>query len=281
MELLELPTELLEHILRPHALLACKDESMPHETIMREIVVLLRLLATCTSIRAVLKPDAAKLLATFGVSSFEALAVALALKAVQMPCGGNRIGFEFASVALAPDTGRGSDVLGSHKRLAVYAQILQRHPRARAVIDAHCGPTAPRAIATQYSVQRGELVVSELAKRGVDRSRLAVAGHGRRVSASDALQESEHPNTGSARRGYGWAEVFVTIDGTELPARPDYYSAASATSHPAAGPSSSIAFNWWRAAPGEEDDSDDDNDEDMQGPGPAVAGGRRSRCVIS
>ena len=69
--------------------------------------------------------------------------------------------------------------------------------------------------------------------------------------------------------------------GTELPARPDYYSAASATSHPAAAPSSSVAFNWWRAAPGEEEDSDDDNDEDMQGPGPAVAGGRRSRCVIS
>ena len=60
----------------------------------------------------------------------------------------------------------------------------------------------------------------------------------------------------------------------------DLYT-AHATSHPAAAPSSSVAFNWWRAAPGEEEDSDDDNDEDMQGPGPAVAGGRRSRCVIS
>ena len=168
--LLDLPIELLENILHVHV----HGKSEPVERV-GSIATLAILSGACKLFRAVLAHDAAKLLAQLGVSSFETAAIALALKQAELPDGGNRIGFEFASVGLAAEDGRGSDVPGSRSRIAVYASVLRRHPRACATVHAHCGPTAPRGIAMQYSIQRGELVMSELAQHGVASSRLAVA----------------------------------------------------------------------------------------------------------
>lgn len=186
-----------------------------------------------------------------GVDSWEQLALALALKSCEQPDGGNRIGFMFASFDIA--TNAGSDVQGSIDRLDTYARIMRSHSRATAVVEAHCGPVrscsasncrakaskhdecesrpiyvwrlqgAPGSIAHSYSLKRAELVVRELERRGVGSDRLDTVGHGKRVSSSSAVQRSTHPNARSAQAGFGWAEIFISLDGLEMPARPDFY----------------------------------------------------------
>jgi hypothetical protein len=48
-----------------------------------------------------------------------------------------------------------------------------------------------------------------------------VRGWGKRLTRRAA--RSEHPNGDAARAGYGWGEIFLSVHGMELPARPEYY----------------------------------------------------------
>ena len=101
-----------------------------------------------------------------------------------------------------------------------------------------------------------------LENEGVERSRLFVFGHGKSLSASAAvLEHSTHPNAAPARSGYGWAEIFIDLDGVELPARPDYYGR---------GARSDNRVPRWRrlfggAGSDEEEESDADEDGEVQG----------------
>jgi len=161
------------------------------------------------------------LLEHFGVCTWEELAIVLALKSCEMTDGGNRICFTFASVQIAWESH------GTRERLDTYSRILHRHPRALAVVEAHCGPGAPPEIAHAYSLERADLVVHALQRRGVSAARVSQIGHGKRVSASSAVLRSNHPNAKSAQSGYGWAEIFVHINSLEVPARPDFYPPVS------------------------------------------------------
>ena len=76
-------------------------------------------------------------------------------------------------------------------------------------------------------MERCRVVSSELVCAGAPAERIVLVSHGRKVAASTALHHtSSHPNANSAKAGYGWAEMFIQIDGLEMPARPDFYSAA-------------------------------------------------------
>lgn len=232
--LLELPHEIVEDILQivvgitvcGHPNDDSKEEAGRPTDAVEGVMLLLKLRSTCAPFRSMLEQRSKLMLRRHGVSTLEQLAVAVALAPCEMEDGGNRVGFEFASIALAGDDGEGSDVTGSRSRISTYAAILRRHKRANVSVEAHCGPTAPPSIAHAYSMERANLVVSELARHGISRSRITPIGHGKRVSASSALRESEHPNAASAKSGFGWAEIFVKLDGIELPRRPDFYVAA-------------------------------------------------------
>jgi len=212
------------------------------------------------------------LLEAKGVHSWEHLAILVALKACEDTDGGNRIGFQFASFDIASEDGGGSDVKGSMQRVATYAAILRQHERAKAVIEAHTGPTAPTGIAHAYSVQRAKLITAELARLGVMRERITPIGNGKQISASRAVRSSVHPNAGSAARGYGWAEIFLHIDGVELPPRPDYYPPSERTCH--------ASFSGVRAEFNDVscDDNDDSDDGDIRGRD--VHDRRRFRCIV-
>jgi hypothetical protein len=42
---------------------------------------------------------------------------------------------------------------------------------------------------------------------------------------------STHPYTALAKKGKGWVEIFLELDGIELPSRPDYYKGFVAVNH--------------------------------------------------
>ena len=227
-----------------------------------DVILLVKLCSTCQQFRKILnglkepmgiaKHPGRSLFDYFGVTSWEQLAIVAALIEAQEPDGGQRIGFEFASERIARESGGSSDVRNSRARIAAHAAILRRHKRVVASIEAHTGPTAPPGIADHYCMRRAELVAHELQRCGCDQSQLRKVSHGLRVSSSQAILQSKHPNAHSAKCGYGWAEIFLQIDGIELPARPDFYQGH----RPAHGP---------RIV-----DEDD-----------AVGGHARRRCVIS
>ena len=256
MALLDLPPELLELTLQ---LAVGELVDVP------AVATLVTARAVCKSFRALLDGLFAPRL---DGQSWEHLAIAVALKSCEDEEGGCRIGFEFASVSLADEDadGRGSDVPGSRARLDAFAAILRRHARAYASCEAHCGPTAPPMIARTYSEERAAIVVDALVERGVDRRRVPPGGHGKAVSAGPAIRNSEHPNAASARSGFGWAEIFVALDGVELPARPDFYDIPRPENRIPGPP---------RLDDGESDDDDDD------APGAPAAAARRQFCVIS
>ena len=297
-ELLDLPHEIVEDILKivvgtavgaePNDSDGAPKEAIKPTDAVEGVMLLLKLRSTCAPFRSLLDQRSKLVLRRHGVSTWEQLVLAVALKSCEMADGGNRIGFEFASIALAGDDGEGSDVAGSRSRIGVYAAILKRHKRASVTVEAHCGPTAPPSIAHAYSLERANLVVNELTRHGISRSRITPVGHGKRVSASSALRESAHPNAASARSGFGWAEIFVQLDGLEQPRRPDFYSAAQppggggggAASCASGGLALLLRVRAGRAgaaassaAPDDSDDDDDDDDDDENGQGGGGGGG--------
>lgn len=228
--LCHLPHDVLECILQasiaPHGW--SFDRDWPSVSIITTIArfcascKLLRSLSTCVK-----ASDGTSLLKYHGVRTWEQLAVAVAVRACREDDGGNRIGFEFASPSIASDDGQGSDVMLSLQRCAAFGEIASRHPRARVVIESHCGPTAPQGISTSYSMRRADAIVQELQKVGCgNRQRILTVPYGKRVSTSEAIYMSTHPNSKSAKRGFGWAEIRIVLDGLEFPQPPDYILAA-------------------------------------------------------
>ena len=133
-----------------------------------------------------------------------------------------QVGFGLADIMLDKDDGRESCVQNSRGRLRAVADALHMHPSAKALIDAHVGLTAPGGIAMSYSARRGSVIAAVLVmNHNIAVDRLRVRCWGKRVAKRAA--KSAHPNSESARAGYGWGEVFLLMDGVELPARPDYY----------------------------------------------------------
>ena len=84
-------------------------------------------------------------------------------------------------------------------------------------------------------------------------------------AARSAQRVASTPNAASARSGFGWAEIFVALDGVELPARPDFYDIPR--------PENRIP-----GPPRLDDGESDDDDDDAAPPSPTV---RRQFCVIS
>jgi hypothetical protein len=224
MKLLGLPLDLLSHVLEDHVIESNRAHQLDVHSLMRALV----LRGTCKALRQLLMnggtaSNAEALLEQYGVASMEHLAIAMCIRACNMSDGGNRIGFQYASTEIDDELGESSGVPNSRARIQAFAAILKRHPRATAKIEAHCGPAAPPRIAVLYSEERARKVMHELATSSVACDRVALIGHGKTVTTSTAMQLSRHPNSASARSGYGWVEIFIQIDGLELPARPDYY----------------------------------------------------------
>lgn len=238
----------------------------------------------------------------YGVTKWEHVAIAVALKAAEIADdGGIRVGFKFASMELDDDdldnrndnpVSQVSQVPGSRARIAVFGEILRRHPRATARVEAHTGPTCPNQVAFHYSTERAEMVARELAEGHlISRGRLTAVGHGKRLSASRAvLMHSTHPNAGSARSGYGWAEIFISIDGIELPARPDFYDAASHGEPPDTPLQGALRVRVGRLDPGlaalfgalaRANENDANADEDISPTAPEHGTSSTRRCVIS
>lgn len=270
-----LPPEMLEEIVQ---------QLIPHSPIdIATVIDLARTRTICLTLKGIIdrlkeRPHhTATIRERYGVTRWEHVAIAVALKEAEIKNdGGMRIGFKFASMDLDDDEEdeednegpQGSRVPGSRPRIGVFAAILERHPRATARVDAHTGPTCPSHIAQFYSAERAEVVVHELAQcHGISRGRLTAVGHGKRLSASPAvLEHSTHPNAASARSGYGWAEVFISIDGIQLPARPDFYDAASLAEPPNAsrhGASGRLAMGarWLFRGGMQENDHDEEDGE--------------------
>ena len=139
-------------------------------------------------------------------SGLEEIAVRCAVRDL-IRRGGALVGFEFAGTALDDEAGTDSAIPGSRAILRAWARLLQRHPQVRVHIDAHVGPTAPRALAGVYSRRRGLSVATELMACGVAPGRLSLCGWGKLLVRRAAC--SSHPNSAPARMGYGWAELFA------------------------------------------------------------------------
>ena len=136
---------------------------------------------------------------------------------------------------------------------------------------------APTSIAPMYSQKRAHIVVAELQRAGVDKARVSTVGHGKRVSTSAALRRSSHPNSSSAKKGFGWAEVFVHLDGAELPPRPDYYQGGRSVGRRAGAPIDDVFYHEEGAVDSESDERESEDDGSDLG---ATVQRRRS-CVIS
>lgn len=150
----------------------------------------------------------------------------------------NRVGFNFASLALdeyvhRPDEGEPS-LGGTQSRIRNVSQMLLKYPMLRVHIDAHVGLSAPCMIAQPYSEERASLVAFELEALGVPSERITTSGWGKTVT--EVALTSAHPNSASAKSGYGWAEMFFILDAPHserqrvLPPRPDYYADIPPTS---------------------------------------------------
>ena len=225
--------------------------------------------------------------ASGAVSSLEQLAVLRAVHSL-VERGGALVGFEFAGAGLDDEAGTDSGVVGTRAILGAWARVLRRHPRLRVRIDAHCGPTAPRALARVYSRKRGLRVAAELAAGGVSMGRIEIAGWGKALARRAA--RSRHPCCEPARMGCGWAEVYVlwpaegSREAMEMPTRADVYQHArvaatggsGARAMPRAQPADEMSDGSEASetdGAAEEDDEDDEDDEaeDERGPGAADA----------
>lgn len=135
----------------------------------------------------------------------------------------NRIGFDFASTIIDEDNGTASQIQGSKTRVNAVGMILEQFGHVRCLIEAHCGTAAPARFATVFSRSRGEAVSGELIDFAIQNAadRVTMNPWGRRVTQRAAL--SEHKNGSIAREGRGWVEVYLVLDGLELPRRPPYY----------------------------------------------------------
>jgi hypothetical protein len=171
----------------------------------------------------------------------------------------NRIGFQMASVDIldedheedeGEDDGASATIRGNLQRVDKVRILLQAFPRLRVTVDSHCGTFGPLGIAGTFSRARGMVVVDELTRSGHSNSntgedadgdsvmgalvdRVTLNAWGRRISDHAAMVGggSTHPYTTLAKQGKGWVEMYLDLDGIELPCRPDFYKGFFAVNH--------------------------------------------------
>ncbi|CAJ1936275.1 unnamed protein product [Cylindrotheca closterium] len=166
----------------------------------------------------------------------------------------NRIGFDYASAEIAMDSSdddsdnssdndidtiersiRSTKVRGSLERIYLISHMMTIFPSMTVRVDAHCGTIAPSGIAENFSRTRGIAVQYALENcfddiyEGNDidvTDRITVQPWGRRAALAVASQTS-HPFGDLARHGKGWVEIYVDLDGMQLPSRPSFYNGLS------------------------------------------------------
>jgi hypothetical protein len=174
----------------------------------------------------------------------------------------NRIGFDLASLAIdssAQHATHADDIQDSMARIFAVRRIAHRFPETRILIEAHTGTIAPPYIGVYFSRSRGEAVGLALLWQQedgafhLDTTRMHVTGWGIRISQA-AARDLLHPHGALARRGKGWAEIYLVHGRADLqlPSRPDFYQGVVP---PGVGEI------------GEDDASDDTSDDDDDGDG--------------
>lgn len=135
--------------------------------------------------------------------------------------------------------------------LSRLAAVLRRHQSITVSIEGHCGLEAPRAIGFQFTRERANSVKTVLVSHGISDDRLAVRG----FSNTRPLVWRLGDRAGSANRR---VELYVNINGLEVPARTNEF---------AQPPSTSLdAFHLLRVylfddEAGEDDEGEDDDDD--------------------
>lgn len=142
---------------------------------------------------------------------------------VKYPEYSAQVGFVFAGIMVDSDDGGAySGLYHSRSRINVIEEAMQRHPNATVVIDAHVGSAASLDIAVSLSVRRGAVIAAMLVEQHkISVERITVRAWGKRLLSH--ARESSHPTGRAARAGHGWADLFMELEGTELPGRPAYY----------------------------------------------------------
>lgn len=139
--------------------------------------------------------------------------------------------------------------------LARLAEVLRRHDTITVSIEGHCGLEAPRAIGFQFTRERANSVKEVLVGHGIADERLAVRG----FSNTRPLIWRLGDRAGSANRR---VELYVNINGVEVPTRKNEFAAPPNTSLDAFHLLRVYLFD---AGGDDEDDSstnDDDDDDD-------------------
>ena len=163
----------------------------------------------------------------------------------------NRIGFDYASTDVDIDNSdddgdernddeevsidraiRKTKVRKSLDRIYLISRLMTKFPSLIVRVDAHCGTIAPSGIAGSFSQARGMAVRYALENcfdeiytgNEIDvTDRIHIQAWGRRVALAAASQRS-HPFGDLARQGKGWVELYVQLDGMQLPQRPSFYN---------------------------------------------------------
>lgn len=167
----------------------------------------------------------------------------------------NRIGFDYASTEIEMDDDddddcddnsenqedaigraiRNTKVKGSLERIYLISHLMIIFPSMTVRVDAHSGTIAPSGIAESFSRTRGIAVRYKLENCFVDiyqgnevdvADRITVQSWGRRAALEVAAQAS-HPFGDLARQGKGWVEIYVDLDGMQVPSRPSFYNGVS------------------------------------------------------
>ena len=133
-----------------------------------------------------------------------------------------QVGFEFGGTMVDTNEGKESHVPHSRRRIRAIGHVMQRHPAARCVIETHVGFGAPPGVAISHCVARGAVIAAFLVwYHNIEVERISVRAWGKHVTKY--ARRSTHPNGDCARGGCGWGELFVELNGTTMPCRPDYY----------------------------------------------------------
>ena len=145
------------------------------------------------------------------ISTLELLGLA---EALQNLCGGIRS----QGIAKLHFMSQDIDIMpGSLARLDELALLLRRHGRLTVAIEAHTGLNAPAGFAPIFTRHRAERV----AERLLEVSRIADSS---RVTARNGWGKSVAVAAGwAAGAESARAELFFSLDGVTMPARPEYY----------------------------------------------------------
>jgi hypothetical protein len=158
-----------------------------------------------------------------------------------------RVHFEYADLVIDNAKSNAKSDLFSAVRA-----ILERHPSASVVLDAHSGIPAPEKVALLYSHVRGRVVLEaimsgenpvvtdERIRKGYSitpnmelQNRISLRAWGKSVST--IVSQSKHPFRSMAIKGRGWIEIYLRMEnndpnmGIVLPPRPKYYNRVART----------------------------------------------------